>query len=52
MQVRQKAASTVVYMARTIFDRFTSYNLEDMNERKWLRRFIFLETVAGRLCKG
>ncbi|KAL3152979.1 hypothetical protein ABBQ38_012008 [Trebouxia sp. C0009 RCD-2024] len=45
--VRQKAANMVVYLSRTMFDRFTSYNPEDMNERKWLRRFIFLETIAG-----
>lgn len=50
MQFRQKVAHMVVYVARTTFDRFTSYNLEDMNERKWLRRFLFLETVAGRRC--
>lgn len=49
MQVRQKAANMVVYLSRTMFDRFTSYNPEDMNERKWLRRFIFLETIAGEL---
>lgn len=49
MQFRQKAANTMVYIARNTFDRFTSYNLEDMNERKWLRRFLFLETIAGRL---
>ena len=49
MQLRQKAANTTVYVARKTFDRFTSYNLENMDERKWLRRFLFLETVAGKL---
>ena len=38
-----------MYLARKTFDRFTSYNLEDMNEQKWLRRFLFLETIAGKL---
>lgn len=50
MQVRQKAANTMVYVARKTFDRLTSYNLEAMNERKWLRRILFLETIAGRHC--
>ena len=49
LQVRQKAANTAVYVARQFFDRVTGYNLENMDERKWLRRFLFLETVAGRL---
>lgn len=49
MQLRQKVANMAVFMSRTMFDRFTSYNLEDMNESKWLRRFLFLETIAGRL---
>lgn len=49
MQFRQKVANSAVYAARQTFDRLTSYNLEDMNERKWLRRFLFLETVAGKL---
>ena len=49
MQFRQKAANSSVYLARKTFDRFTSYNLEDMNEQKWLRRFLFLETIAGKL---
>ena len=49
LQVRQKAANTAVYVARQFFDRITSYNLESMNERKWLRRILFLETVAGEL---
>ena len=38
-----------MYVARNTFDRLTSYNLENMDERKWLRRFLFLETVAGKL---
>ena len=48
MQLRQKLANFAVFCARHFFDRITSYNLESMNERKWLRRILFLETVAGR----
>lgn len=44
---RQKLANFAVYVARHFFDGITSYNLESMNERKWLRRILFLETVAG-----
>ena len=47
MQFRQKLANFGVFVARQFFDRITSYNLESMNERKWLRRILFLETVAG-----
>ena len=36
-----------MYVARHFFDGITSYNLESMTERKWLRRILFLETVAG-----
>ena len=49
MQFRQKLANFAVFCARHFFDRITSYNLENMNERKWLRRILFLETVAGSL---
>lgn len=48
MQFRQKLANFAVYVARHFFDGITSYNLESMNERKWLRRILFLETVAGK----
>lgn len=50
MQFRQKLANFAVFCARHFFDRITSYNLESMNERKWLRRILFLETVAGTAC--
>ena len=50
MQFRQKLANFAVFCARQFFDRITSYNLESMNERKWLRRILFLETVAGTAC--
>lgn len=48
LQFRQKLANFAVFCARHFFDGITSYNLESMNERKWLRRILFLETVAGR----
>ena len=50
MQFRQKLANFAVFCARHFFDRITSYNLESMTERKWLRRILFLETVAGTAC--
>jgi threonyl-tRNA synthetase len=34
-------------MVRAVFDRVTGYNTETMTEAQWLRRMIFLETVAG-----
>lgn len=46
-KVRQKLANLAVFIARSFFDRITSYDLHSMNEKKWLRRIIFLETVAG-----
>jgi hypothetical protein len=36
-----------VWAARRGFDLFTGYNPAKMDERKWLNRIIFLETVAG-----
>ena len=47
LQITQKLAVTVVWLARAFFDRITGYDLENMNEKKWLRRILFLETVAG-----
>ena len=47
LQARQKLANLAVFIARSFFDRITSYDLHSMNEKKWLRRIIFLETVAG-----
>lgn len=34
-------------MTRMGFDLVSGYNPEKMNERKWINRIIFLETVAG-----
>lgn len=52
LQMRQKLASLAVFVARSFFDRITGYNLENMTEKKWLRRILFLETVAGRTHKA
>jgi len=37
----------VIKTIRKMFDFVTGYGENKMNERKWLFRFIFLETVAG-----
>lgn len=36
-------------LLRTSFDMATGYG-HDMNERKYLLRFVFLETIAGEPC--
>jgi hypothetical protein len=36
----------IKYIRRS-FDFVTRYNKKNMNERDWLNRIIFLETVAG-----
>ena len=45
--VRDWIAYSIVKMARLSFDLVSGYNPEKMNETKYLRRIIFLETVAG-----
>ena len=50
LQARQKLANLAVFIARSFFDRITSYDLHSMNEKKWLRRIIFLETTTGQTC--
>ncbi|PRW58530.1 alternative oxidase [Chlorella sorokiniana] len=42
----EKAGYWAVQALRSGFDMATGYG-HDMSERRWLRRFIFLETVAG-----
>ena len=37
----------MVSTARFSVDKLTRYNPDKMNERDWLNRIIFLETVAG-----
>lgn len=36
-----------VQFTRSSFDWISGYNPESMDERRWLNRAIFLETVAG-----
>lgn len=42
----EKLAYYMMKSARKSFDFFTRYG-KDMNEKKWLQRMVFLETVAG-----
>ncbi|CAG9463180.1 unnamed protein product [Pedinophyceae sp. YPF-701] len=44
--LHEKAALLMVTASRTVFDKVTGYG-PNMTEEKWLRRMIFLETVAG-----
>ena len=37
----------MIKFLRGSFDLFSRYNPDKMNERHWLDRVIFLETVAG-----
>eukprot|EP00879_Flechtneria_rotunda_P007838 GHRR01008214.1.p1 GENE.GHRR01008214.1~~GHRR01008214.1.p1 ORF type:complete len:308 (+),score=120.42 GHRR01008214.1:590-1513(+) len=45
--LHQKLAFRAIQMVRKVFDLATGYNPDNMNEAQWLRRIIFLETVAG-----
>ena len=45
--LKDKIAYGAVQGVRKFFDVLSGYNPETMNERKWLNRIIFLETVAG-----
>ena len=46
--LRTRAARAAVRAVRVAFDRVTGYNPDGpMTEAAWLRRTIFLETVAG-----
>ena len=42
-----RLAYSLVKAVRGSFDTMTRYNPEKMNERQWLNRIVFLETVAG-----
>jgi len=44
---QDKIAYTLVKIMRGSFDTISRYNPEKMNERDWLNRIVFLETVAG-----
>ncbi|KIY97587.1 hypothetical protein MNEG_10375 [Monoraphidium neglectum] len=43
----QKVGFKAVSLVRAVFDRMTGYSKDNMTEALWLRRMIFLETVAG-----
>lgn len=45
-QLHEKIGYHAVQGLRSIFDYFTGYGA-NMNERKWLARFLYLESVAG-----
>jgi len=45
--LRDRIAMSLIWLVRTTFDTVTRYNPQTMNERDWLNRIVFLETVAG-----
>ena len=47
LQFHEKTAFWAVTAMRSSFDLVTGYGPGRMNECKWLRRIVFLETVAG-----
>jgi hypothetical protein len=44
---KDRLALSMVRTVRTGFDTISRYNPQKMNERDWLNRIVFLETVAG-----
>jgi hypothetical protein len=44
--LHQKVGFHAIQLIRSAFDKATGYN-DDMDEKRWLQRMIFLETVAG-----
>jgi threonyl-tRNA synthetase len=46
MQRHQRVAYNVIQAVRKVFDAATGYG-PVMTEERWLRRMVFLETVAG-----
>ncbi|PSC67633.1 alternative oxidase [Micractinium conductrix] len=46
VQMHEKAGYYAVQGLRSVFDYFTGYGAQ-MNERQWLARFLYLESVAG-----
>lgn len=44
---KDKLARTMIRTVRGSFDLITRYNPDKMDERAWLNRMVFLETVAG-----
>ena len=47
MQLHQRLAFRAISTIRRAFDIATGYHPDRMDEAQWLRRIIFLETVAG-----
>src|SRR4051812_26460043 len=47
VKIKDKVANFLMKTMRTSFDFLSSYKPGQMDERLYLRRFIFLETVAG-----
>ena len=47
LNINDRYAYYLMKTLRHSFDLFTNYGENKMNEKKWLFRFIFLETVAG-----
>lgn len=45
--LRERVGYRLCQFTRTAFDYFTGYSHDKMTEQKFLRRFLFLETVAG-----
>lgn len=45
--MKDKWAYMSINMVRKLFDLATKYDIEKMNEQRWLTRVIFLETIAG-----
>lgn len=46
-KLKDKLACNTVKFARAFVDKLTAYDPQKMDERAWLNRMIFLETVAG-----
>lgn len=46
-KLSDKLAYGCVKLLRLFYDGATRYNLERMNEIRWMNRCIFLETIAG-----
>lgn len=47
LQLHQRLAFRAISTIRRAFDIATGYHPDRMDEAQWLRRIIFLETVAG-----
>ena len=45
--MRDRLAYYMIKVVRSTFDFFSMYDPQNMGEKEWLNRIIFLETVAG-----